>query len=154
VLRRRLLAGCVALAAVIALASAGGAAAQGDDPQVDPGSPAGTEYELPIDRARDDASGGSDGGSGGSSGAAPLFGEGVEPQRSGSATPSRSGEPATTTPPSRPQQGTRTPEIVRSQADAPDGGGGALVAIGAGAGGVLLVGALAGLLWRRRTTND
>ena len=39
----------------------------------DPDSPAGTEYAIPLDRARDEVAGNSEG----SNGAAPLFGDGV-----------------------------------------------------------------------------
>ncbi len=58
-----------------ALAAASPALAK--DPPVfvdpDPDSPAGTEYAIPLDKARDEA----DGDSGRSTGAAPLFGEGI-----------------------------------------------------------------------------
>jgi hypothetical protein len=150
--------GAPAAALAFAFAFAPGAAAS-DDPQVDPGSPAGTEYQLPVDRAREQAGSGSNGGSGkkaGSSGASPLFGEGVKPKASGSTKPSGSDSGSattTTTPERRPQLGKSTPEIVRSQADAPDGGGGGLLAIGAGAAGVLLIGGAAGLIWRRRSVR-
>ena len=155
-----------ALAVVAALASAAPAApAQGDAPQVDPDSPAGTEYQLPLDRAREEAGagrgggtgGGTGGSSGGSAGEAPLFGEGVEPNstpqpsqpRGGSASAS---DPATTAKAEFSDAApAATPETLRAQAPSPDGGGSELVAVGAGAGGVLLLGGLAGLLLRRRS---
>ena len=133
-------------------------AAQSQAPQVDPDSPAGTEYELPIDRARDQASGGRSGGSGGSSdaaGEAPLFGTGVERKTLGSGTEQRSGGngPAgpTTTTGERRDPKTSTPRTIRAQATAPDDGGSGLGAMSAGAAGVLLIGGLAGLAWRRRS---
>lgn len=137
------------------------AAAQNEDPQVDPDSPAGTEYQLPIDRAREEASGGSGSSVVGSSGSsrsadtAPLFGAGVERSRSDSNTKSRSGsgggEPAVSDEQSDTR--TRSPKTVLSQASTPDGGGRGLAAIGAGAAGVLLVGGFAGLAWRRRRSQ-
>lgn len=155
------------LASMCALLLAAPAAAQ--DPQVDPDSPAGREYELPIDRAREQAGAGSSrpSGAGGSDvgGAsdAPLFGAGVEPEkptsgsaRSGSARSGTAGDPATTAGVEPDAQATAQAsalESVRAQAPAPDGGGSALVAIGAGGGGVLLLGGLAGLTWRRRTVK-
>jgi len=151
---------CLALAAPV----------QGQDPQVDPDSPAGTEYELPLDRAREEAgagggtggsisSGGAGGGTGGSSssggvtGEAPLFGEGVD--ASSQPAKSQAGRGTDSDPSTvadvEPDDAAGTPETVRAQAAATDGGGGGLVAIGAG--GVLLLGGLAGLLWRRRSSR-
>jgi hypothetical protein len=53
---------------------------------VDPGSPAGKEYALPLDQARRDAGGGGGRQSGqpgsSSSGSAALFGQGIKPVRS------------------------------------------------------------------------
>lgn len=163
-------------------------------PQVDPNSPAGTEYQLPVDRAREQAGGGGSGGSTGTSSKSPLFGQGVGKADSGSGrgsagggadtsgsgarggastttgadtgrSRSGGGGASTTTGAGtgrsrsgagggtgeRPQLGIATPEILRSQAPAPEDGGGGLVSIAAGAVGVLLIGGLAGLAWRRRT---
>jgi hypothetical protein len=64
--------------AVLLLILAGGAGdaiAQDDGVHVDPKTPAGKEYALPLDSARRDAAGGADTGS--TSGAAPLFGAGI-----------------------------------------------------------------------------
>jgi len=162
----------------VTLLLAPGAWAQGgsDDPMVDPESPAGTEYELPIDRAREEARGGS-GGSSGSAGEAPLFGEGVDDKSSGSGAqqaaggkPGLAGKPgsggregsdgrsgsngaADTPATSSAEQtglGTSAPEAVRAQAPAPDGGSGSVFAIGGIAAAVLLIGALAGVALRRR----
>ncbi|MDQ3678037.1 MAG: hypothetical protein M3401_14785 [Actinomycetota bacterium] len=148
-LRRLLLPGLCALALA--------APATAQDPQVDPGSPAGTEYQLPIDRAREEAggrSGGSSGSGGSTSSEAPLFGAGVESEKptSGNRKSGTESDPATTAD-VEPDTQTSTPETARAQASAPDDGAGALVAIGAGAGGVLLLGGLAGLALRRRTVR-
>jgi len=141
-------------ALALSLAVATPAAAQ-SDPQVDPDSPAGTEYQLPTDRARAEASGGrSPRTGGGAGGEAPLFGEGVAGRQSGSAKQSGSssgGGTSTTQKGEQPDLATSTPDTVRAQARAPDGGSSGLAAIGAGAGGVLLLGGLAGLAWRRRS---
>lgn len=134
------------------------AAAQ-DDPQVDPDSPAGTEYQLPTDRAREQANGGDGSSGGGSSGSsrsadkAALFGAGVG--RSASASPGRhaGGGAGTRTTGSKDQPDSAPSSTNAVTAQAPDGGGNGspLVTIGAGAAGVLLTGSLAGLGWRRRS---
>jgi len=150
---QRLLPWLGALALSLALATP--ATAQ-DDPQVDPDSPAGTEYQLPTDRARAEASGGgASRAGGGAGGEAPLFGAGVKAKQSDSAKKSGSSSRGGTSTPQaggQPDLGTSTPDAVRAQAPAPDGGGSGLLAIGAGAGGVLVIGGLAGLLWRRRVS--
>jgi len=165
--RHASLSSCVLLACLLL---APGASAQGgvDDPQVDPDSPAGTEYELPIDRARDRARGGGSGGSGGTSGAAggqaPLFGEGVEEEqapRSGGESSTAKEAPSEQTPSSSggadpprtagERPATSAPEVARVQAPAPETGGGQLATPAAIAAGVLLIGGLAGLLLRRRS---
>jgi len=148
-LRARLLT-CLCALALIAPASA-----SAQDPQVDPSSPAGTEYQLPVDRARDEANGTSNRSRGGAGGEAPLFGTGVESRTKTASKNAKSGtdsDPATVAG-VEPDAGTRTPETVRAQAPAPDDGGSGLVAIGGGAAAVLLVGGLAGLAWRRRTVR-
>ena len=139
------------LLAALVMCLALAAPALGQDPQVDPDSPAGTEYELPLDRAREEAGAGADtgGSSSGATGETPLFGAGVEPSKS-QARRGTDSDPATVAS-VEPDDVTGTPGTVRAQAPAPDGGGGGLLAIGAGAGGVLLLGGLAGLLWRRRS---
>jgi hypothetical protein len=154
----------------LALTASGPAQAQG--PRVDPDSPAGAEYQLPIDRAREQArerpapaAGARDAHRGA---AAPLFATGVEaqerkrdPRRTGGAKASdrrdrnRSAEPAPKPVPARtpqPNLGTATPEL-RDQASAPDDGGSGLAAIGGAAFAVVLLGGLAGLAWRRRTVR-
>ena len=77
-----------------------------EQPTLDPDSPAGVEYQLPLDRAREDAvgGGGSGGGGGGFGGSAEgtagagagLFGSGIKPQGDpdGEAARARSGDAA------------------------------------------------------------
>lgn len=134
------------LMSLFVLAFAAPATAQ--EPQVDPGSPAGIEYQLPVDRARDEAGGSSR--SGRDSREAPLFGAGVESKKR-SASAARSGtdsDPSTTGDGER-DDDAGTTEAVRAQVAAPDRPGNALALIGAGACAVLLLGGLAGLAWRR-----
>lgn len=66
--------GVAALLASLA-GGAGDAVAQGDGVHVDPKTPAGKEYALPLETARRDAAGGAS--EGASSDAAPLFGAGI-----------------------------------------------------------------------------
>jgi hypothetical protein len=152
----RLLLPCLCTFALVTPAAA-------QDPQVDPGSPAGTEYQLPVERAREEAGGGSSGSSGsgggsngsdsGTPGEAPLFGAGVEGEKQSSAN-AKSGtdsDPATTADVEQ-DGGTSAEQTVRAQAPAPDDAGAAIVAIAGGAAGVLLLGGLAGLAWRRRSS--
>ncbi len=133
---------------------------QAQDPQVDPDSPAGTEYQLPIDRAREEA-GASSGGSNGSGGSqkdtaageAPLFGAGVEEKTGSGNETSGTGSDPPTTSDIEPESAKNTAERVRAQAPAPETDGSGLAAIGGGAAGVLLLGILAGLLLRRRARS-
>jgi len=156
ILRPQLLTCLCALALVAFVAPA-----QAQDPQVDPGSPAGTEYQLPIDRAREEAGRGSGGPvaspGGSATSEAPLFGAGVEGRRSGQGAGKQksgdSGSNPRTQKDVEPTRIGRTPEIVRSGASAPASGGSVLVAIGGGAAGVLLLGGIAGLALRRSSTR-
>ena len=160
--RRPIARALLAIACVLAPAPA--AVAQDPSPRVDRNTPAGTEYELPIEAARRQATGGGDaiaaagGASGGpaaSQGAPPLFGEGISTPPRTPRTPRTAGrgaEPATRSAPP-PNRRTRPPQSVLTQARAPEGAGGALLAVGGAALGALLMGALAGLAWRRRTTR-
>jgi hypothetical protein len=132
------------------------APAQAQHPQLDPDSPAGSEYQLPIDRARERADAPRAAHGRGSSGAAPLFGTGVPARgqehnkpRAACATGDRHRDPKRPATP-EPARGTRTPAL-RAQAPSPDDGGSGLVAVGGAALGVLLLGGLAGLVWRRRS---
>ena len=181
--------GCVLsrlLALVCAVAATVGASAvvapvalaQEDEVFVDPGSPSGKEYELPIDRARQQAGTSTKKGSG--SRKAPLFGAGVDRNATGVTGGTRSG--ANRTDDRRTSDSKRDSDSerrkTRGEADdaereeasqearetefdtralraqaaaAPDGGIGIGGIVGAGIG-VLLVGGLAGLWLRRRAT--
>jgi len=138
----------------VSLAVAAPAAAQDDAPKVAPDSPAGTEYQLPVDHARNAGGGGGSSHSSGTPGGAPLFGAGVEERtprpatkrrRAAGVAPARTKQPAG----DHTDRPASTPATIRARAAAPDGGGG-LLAIGAGAAGVLLLGGLAGLALRQR----
>ena len=59
------------------------AIARDDGVSVDPDSPAGVEYAVPLDQARRDATG-TAGGSAGADRGQPLFGVGIEPSSAGS----------------------------------------------------------------------
>jgi hypothetical protein len=140
---------------VVALVLAAPVQGQDDAPRVDPDSPAGTEYELPLDRAREEASGGG-GTSGAAAAAAPLFGEGIEPTASSSGKGARSGARSTGTAAPVPEEGhtaDSSTATVRAQAPQPGGGLGGALAIGGGAAAVLALGALGGLALRRRARN-
>lgn len=70
----------VTIAALTLALTAPAAVAQEEGVTVDPGSPSGKEYALPIDKARRDATGG--GGRSSTPGRpTPAFGEGVRPDR-------------------------------------------------------------------------
>ncbi len=146
--------GALAASLALVLALAPAAAAQDDDPQVDPDSPAGTEYELPIDQ----------GARAGRSRIHRRVGSGRRVRRAtavrrGRRSPAAGrralelGLDSSTTPEAGRSLGDSTPEVVRSQAGSPGGGGVGLLTIGAGAAGVLLIGGAAGLLWRRRSVR-
>lgn len=145
-------------ALIASLALVPPASAQGGaDPSVDPDSPPGTEYQLPVEKAREDARGGGSGSSGQSQ--APLFGEGVQSTKPGASGSSTSGKNATgkaAEGTSSDSLGVETPKIKTLQAQVPaaDSGGVSSLAIAGGAVAVLLLGGLAGLLWRRRSTSS
>lgn len=176
VLSRLLALVCALVAIVVASAVVAPVAlAQEDEVFVDPGSPSGKEYELPIDRARQQAGTSTKKGSG--SRRAPLFGEGVERNATGGTGGTRSAKGADdrrTKDSKRDSERRKTrgeaddaqseegsqeardtefdTRALRAQAAAaPDGG----IGIGGIAGvgiAVLLVGGLAGLWLRRRAT--
>ena len=109
--------GCASILYLGLLLVGGGVAtAQDDGVHVDPNSPAGKEYALPLDSARREARGGATSG-GGSGDSAPLFGVGIS-ERGGSS----SGE------------GTSGSASGGGQAEGPNDGGGAQN--GASVGGV------------------
>ena len=160
-LRRRPIAGGLLMVAFV-LALAPGAIAQDLSPQLDRNTPAGTEYQLPIEAARRQAMGGGGGatpagdgaagGSGASQGAPPLFGEGVSTPPRTPRTRDRTAEPETRSAPP-PSRRARPPLSLPAQARAPEGAGGALVAVGGAGSAVLFLGGLAGLAWRRRSVR-
>lgn len=140
-------------------ATAPAASAQDDPVFVDPDSPSGKEYELPIDRARQQgAPQTQQGRSAGGTQAAPLFGEGVEADGAAPAAGdsreaprgARSGD--STDRANRPRPDVANARVAaerKAQAAAPEGGAGVAAIVGVGAG-VLLLGGLLGLLLRRR----
>ncbi len=149
-----LLASLCGLAAMPAMA-----AAQADEVFVDPQSPSGKEYEIPIDRARSQAapkskapaSGASQAPSGASQSS--LFGEGVGSDDAAAGTKKSKMSPERTADQRRPAQEAAAPPpaVLKAQAAAPDGSAnGAILAV---AVGVLLIGTLIGLFVRRRSAS-
>ncbi len=157
---RRHAALCVAAMLLFPVAARGQA-----DAQLDPNSPAGVEYQLPLEQARKNARGsgspGSRGDGAGRGGGSPLFGAGIMPVKASGGAQDRgsgAGEPAS-------DAGSRDsdargrggadgdPEsatIGPSTLGGPDeGGGSAGLRIAGIALAVLLVGLLLGLLLRR-----
>lgn len=135
------------------------ASAQDDEVIVDPDSPSGKEYELPIDRARERAAASTPKpASAAGARSAPLFGEGVEPAHAGTraAQGTRAMGGGAQRGPSGAAGADRAAVAAAAertaQAAAPGGASG-LVAIIAAGGGVLLVGGLVGLLLRRRSAR-
>jgi hypothetical protein len=138
------------------------AAAQDDEIFVDPGSPSGKEYALPVESARRQAA--KDAREHASSARpAPLFGEGVEAGSTAGQAGSASGGGAAIGgggaagdadggTPGAPGTGAG-PSTLKAQAAAADGGMGPAAVIGVGAGVLLLGGAL-GVLLRRRAARD
>jgi len=141
------------------------AMAQDDDVIVDPGSPSGKEYALPVDSARKQASKDAKNSSSKAQ-PAPLFGEGVGDDAatstsasapSGSGGSGGDGADGTRSTadgsraPDAPRAGPGT-ATLKSQAAAPGGGIGLVAIIGAGLG-VLALGAAIGLLLRRRAAR-
>jgi hypothetical protein len=149
----------LALTAVLA-AGATPAAAQ-DGPVVDPDSPTGKEYALPLDTARREAAG--EKGKAATAGeSAPLFGEGIEAGGSGDPSPgkrTRSGASSHSKADGTAHVAGDAPAaaariLAGARPGAPsDGGLSPLVAVG---GGVLLLacGAAAGLALRRRSRDE
>jgi len=140
------------------------ASARDDQVFVDPDSPSGKEYELPVNSARRQGAANDKRDRAAPSQEAPLFGEGVE--RGGTPAPARAPQR------SRPRSGSsrkppsedvaRATHSARASADVtaerkaqaatPEGDGG-LAAIGGVGAGVLLLGGLAGLFLRRRAAR-
>lgn len=156
-LRARYLA-CIALI-LGGLAAPGAANAQsssGSNPgavTVDPNSPAGTEYDIPIARARRDASKGSGAGKNGSD----LFGAGIKSETtsttaSSAPRPTKSGKrdkgtkSAPPVPISQPAGG----RLVADETDSQGGGSASMFAVLGGGLAVVAFGAGAGWFFRRR----
>ena len=140
------------------------AVAQDDEIFVDPGSPSGKEYALPVESARQQAA--KDAPERPSSAQpAPLFGQGVDAgspdgevgaasgtadaKRAGSGTGAGNDADAGTSS----AQGAARTATLKAQAAAPDGGIGLAAVIGVGAG-VLALGGAIGVLLRRRAARD
>jgi len=153
-------AAAISLVAALAVGIPGAAIAAEPGVHIDPGSPAGTEYALPLDQARHDATppggghGGAGGGGGGGGGAgssgsggSTLFGAGVvSPASSGSSRArGRPGSSATAANRStaRRQAGPALPAAASTNSGA-DTNQGLLLAIA-----VLAAGCLSGLAARR-----
>jgi hypothetical protein len=179
------LASCLTLAlvpAAAATAQSGGS----DEVHVDPGSPAGKEYQIPVDTGRHAGSGGSSssssssggsGSSGGSSGgsssssgsgsaaAGTRFGAGIVPAASSSSSGSSSSDSqddsSTGSGSKKPSSGTgsipgatlRATDAQVEEANEAGSATGTALTIGA-VGAVVLLGGVAGVLLRRRTTGD
>lgn len=143
---------CVGLWALATVLPAA-ALAQGDDVFVDPDSPAGKEYAIPIDEARREASGRD-----GAPGSAPLFGEGVTAESAPPEQEALARRDAEQSPNGRRSTGDRrglTPagpspsEAVPEPAAAGNGNVSATVVTGGLALAVLGAGCLIGLALRR-----
>jgi len=128
----------------IALAMPAGAMAQDDEVFVDPDSPTGREYDIPLERARRDAS--------------PELGARDQPSRSRSAELFGEGisEPAAGGPGGSPSREARTsaalPEPVRAamlRPGAPEGGAGSSLLFGGAGLLVIALGVGGGVLLRR-----
>lgn len=157
------------------------AAAQDDEVFVDPGSPSGKEYALPIDRAREEGSSTRRQPQKPRPQKAPLFGEGVEgavESPTARATPkspskepkteSKAGSTSAKARAAREEEAAgrekaaaaaeaRAAELartraLRAEAAAPTGGMGIAAILGVGVG-VLLIGGLVGLWLRRRAVS-
>ncbi len=138
------------------------AVAQDDEIFVDPGSPSGKEYALPVESARQQAAKDAPERSS-SAQPAPLFGEGVDAgstDGAGGAAPgadegdgaSGGGFNADADAGTPSAQGAARTATLKAQAAAPDGGIGLAAVIGVGAG-VLLLGGAIGVLLRRRAAR-
>ncbi len=152
----------IALAAVLVLA--GPAQAQ-NGVTVDPGSPTGKEYAIPLDAARRDAAPGGDGRRplAGRQRDAPLFGEGVGDDGAGSEAAAEkavaSHEPDAVAPPSKARRrpappsraAPRSPPSSARPRPCPRAGSSPLTIV-AVALSVLLLGAVIGSIARRRGT--
>lgn len=161
-------------AAVIGLAllAPAPAAAQSGGVFVDPDSPTGKQYQLPLESARRQADPSSDGrlvtpgARPGGTVPAALFGAGIaRASRAGkrsssgrSGGTSKSGEPTrgsndSSSSPTIDSSSRNSVQAAVSNPGAPSGGIGSTLLIAAGGGLVLLIGALAGFVIRRRSSD-
>lgn len=141
------------LAALAVAPASAGADAVDPGVHVDPGSPAGKEYALPLDQARREARGGVDHGttSGGSRkrGGSELFGEGIEKKGGGGPSAKRgAGSQAKRSAGRRANGKPSTPARLTVPAGAAPGGSTALTDVGI-ALAVLMAAAALGLGLRR-----
>ena len=154
-----------AVTAAMAVAAAAPAAAQDDDGVfVDPSSPSGKEYQIPLESVRRQADPTTRPGAKVAPGerSSPLFGEGIDPgTASGAITPGGNGgggagggSSSGSAPPDAPaapkgSAPSRAIEAARSAPGAPPGDTGSLLVILSGAALVLLAGCGAGIALRR-----
>jgi hypothetical protein len=157
--RRTLLALALALACTVGGPATPAIAQSGVT--VDPGSPSGKEYAIPLTSARRDAAAGgktSTTPKSGSKASSPLFGEGVgDPAGSSSGSKPRGNGPSKGQRKSRTRSTPRAPgsnvvdRAVRPvAASVPNGGSGSTLTIAAVALSVLLLGGVIGSIARRR----
>jgi hypothetical protein len=157
--------GLLLVLSVLAVA-APAAVAQDDEVFVDPGSPSGKEYALPVDSARKQAAKDAQKGSARAQ-PAPLFGEGVgdtDAASTSSAAPAGGGGSGSGGDRRRAagddsapgaaggERASAAPATLKSQVAAPDGGLGLVTVLAAGLA-VLALGGAIGLLLRRRATR-
>jgi hypothetical protein len=153
---------CLAWTATLAcLLLAAPAFAQEEGVSIDPDSPSAKEYTIPLESERRQADPGQEASAAIVQGArtAPLFGAGIgSAGDAGGARPdSSASEPRASSQagdgPRRDAPQAGDPEVLRaatSNPGPPAGGIGVALTIGGAAVAVLLIGGLAGLLWRRR----
>jgi hypothetical protein len=134
--------------------------ARADQAHVDPGSPSGKEYAVPLDQARRHAATGNTAAAptGAAPAAPPLFGVGIRSSGSGAGT--RANHRPRRTPPARspkkPSAGissagaTPTPHRLAAAAAQPSTGLGSTALVGALAAAVLVLGGVGGVALRRR----
>jgi hypothetical protein len=155
-----------ALAVSTLLVAAPPVLAQGDEVFVEPDSPTGREYAIPLERARRDAST-AEPSHDYRARTAPLFGEGIgedpatgEGGEGSHGAPSRPGKRSsrangTRSAGGRPGHGGLPPAVQAAieQPAAPSGGLGMVALVGAASGLVMMVGIAAGLVLRRRAKH-
>jgi LPXTG-motif cell wall-anchored protein len=156
----------------LALLVPGPAAAQNGGVYVDPDSPTGKQYQLPLESARRQADPSSDGrlappgARASGTGAAALFGEGITKASAAGKRSSSGGSGGKSTPGGRgggsdgssssrktDSASSNTVRAAVSNPGAPSTGIGSTLLVGAGAALVLLAGGLAGFVVRRRSTD-